>query len=96
MVSDNRDRMSDMHGKDVRITVRFPGELRRRLRAAAHRAGTRESDLVRAAVERQLEADEDGLSAYEHAKKARLIGAIRGASCDLSTNPAHLDGLGES
>jgi predicted DNA-binding protein len=82
--------------KDDRITVRFPAELRRRLKAAARRTGTRESDLVRGAVERQLAADDDTLTAYDHAKKAGLIGAVRGASRDLSTNPEHFEGFGTS
>ena len=82
--------------KDHRITVRFPAELRRRLRAAAHGSGTRESDLVRGAVERQLVAEDDALTAYEHAKKAGLIGAVHGATPDLSTNPRHFDGFGGS
>ena len=95
-MSDNTDTMSDMHGKDVRITVRIPTELRRRLEAAAHRRGTKESDLVRVAVERQLAFEEGVLTAYELAKKARLIGAVRGAHRDLSTNPTHFEGFGES
>lgn len=78
--------------KDYRITVRFPSDLRRRLKAAARRFGTRECDLVRTAVERQLAAEEDALTAYEHANKAKLIGAVRGAARDLSTNPRHFDG----
>jgi predicted DNA-binding protein len=82
--------------KDYRITVRFPAELRQRLKAAAHRAGTRESDLVRKAVERQLASEDAALTAYDHAKKAGLIGAVRGAARDLSTNPKHFDGFGES
>jgi predicted DNA-binding protein len=81
--------------KDVRITVRFPNELRRRLKAAARRSGTKESDLVRAAVERQLASEEDVPTAYELAKKAGLIGAVRGASPDLSTNPKHFEGFGK-
>ena len=93
-VSDKSDKMSDSQMKDYRITVRFPAALRQRLRAAALRRGTRESDLVRGAVERQLAAEDDALTAYERAKKAGLIGAVRGASRDLSTNPAHLDGFG--
>jgi predicted DNA-binding protein len=80
--------------KGYRISVRFPAELRQRLKAAARRAGTRESDLVRGAVERQLAAEDEALSAFEHAKKAGLIGAVRGASRDLSTNPRHFDGFG--
>jgi predicted DNA-binding protein len=82
--------------KDYRITVRFPAELRQRLKAAARRSGTRESDLVRGAVERQLAAEDDALTAYDHAKKAGLIGAIKAAPRDLSTNPRHFDGFGRS
>ena len=81
---------------DYRITIRLPAELRRRLKDAAHRSGTRESDIVRGAVEKQLMAEEDALTAYERAKKAGLIGAVREASRDLSTNPKHFDGFGAS
>jgi len=79
--------------------VRFPAELRERLKAAARRSGRRESDLVRGGVERQLAAElaaeNDALTAYDHAKKAGLIGGER-ASPDLSTNPRHFDGFGGS
>ena len=95
-MSDRSDKMSDGHMKDHRVTVRFPAELRQRLRAAARRSGTPESDLVRVAVERQLAAEDDALTAYDHAKTAGLIGAVRGASPDLSTNPRHFDGFGGS
>ncbi len=95
-MSDRFDKMSDKTMKDYRITVRLPAELRRRLKDAAHRSGTRESDIVRGAVERQLMAEDDALTAYEHAKKAGLIGAVRGASRDLSTNARHFDGFGGS
>jgi predicted DNA-binding protein len=88
--------MSDAQMQDYRITVRFPAELRQRLKAAADRAGTRASDLVRAAVEKQLALEDKALTAYDRAKKAGLIGAVRGASRDLSTNPAHFDGFGGS
>ena len=88
--------MSDRQIKDCRITVRFPAELRRRLKDAARRRGTRESDLVREAVARQLAAEDEALTAYEHAKKAGLIGTVRGASRDLSTNPRHFEGFGGS
>jgi len=82
--------------KDRRITVRLPAEMRRRLQAVARRRGTRESDLVRGAVERQLAAEEDALTAYEHAKTAGLIGAVRGAAQGLSTNRKHFEGFGAS
>ena len=95
-MSDISDKMSDRRMKDHRITVRFPPELHRRLKAAARRSGTRESDLVRGAVELQLAAEEDSLTAYEHAKKAGLIGAVKGTTRDLSTNPKYFDGFGDS
>ena len=82
--------------KGDRITVRLPAELRRRLKNTARRRGTRESDLVRRAVERDLAAEGEVITAYERAKKAGLIGAVRGASPDLSTNPAYFDGFGGS
>jgi predicted DNA-binding protein len=82
--------------KDQRITVRFSPEARRRLKAAARRNGTRESDIVRSAVELQLAAEESSLTAYEHAKKAELIGAVKGTIRDLSTNRKHFDGFGGS
>lgn len=81
--------------KNARITVRFSSELRRRLKATAHRTGTKESDLIRVAVERQLAFEEDVHTAHQRAKKAHLIGAVRGAPRDLSHNPAHFDGFGE-
>jgi predicted DNA-binding protein len=88
--------MSDRDMKDHRITVRFPLDLRRRLKAAARRSGTRESDLVRGAVELQLAAEEKSLTAYETAKKAGLIGAVKGRLRDLSTNQKYFDGFGGS
>ena len=63
---------------------------------SARRGGTRESDLVRGAVELQLAAEEGSLTAYEHAKKAGLIGAVKGTIRDLSTNPKYLEGFGGS
>jgi len=82
--------------KDHRITVRFPPELHRRLKAAARIRETRQSDLVRGGVELHLAAEEDSLTAYEHAKKAGLIGAVKGTARDLSTNPKYFIGFGDS
>ena len=82
--------------KDERITIRFSPETRRRLKSAARRTSRRESDLVRDAVELQLAAEEATLTAYEHAKKAGLIGAVKGGPADLSTNRKYFDGFGDS
>lgn len=92
-MSDNLDKVSDVM-KDSRITVRLTAKLRRQLKDAARRSNTRESDIVRGAVERQLAADDEKVTAYQRAKEAGLIGAIRGAPRDLSTNPKRLDGFG--
>ena len=82
--------------KNDRITVRLSTELRRRLKDAARRSGNRESDLVRRAVEQQFAAEDENISAHEHAQKAGLIGPVRGASRDLSTNKKYFDGFGKS
>jgi predicted DNA-binding protein len=76
------------------LTVRFPAELRQRLRDAAERSGTRESDLVREAVELRLAVTEPVPAAYQKAKKSGIIGGIRSGIGDLSTNPKHFDGFG--
>ena len=95
-MSDGFDKMADKNMKDDRITVRFSLETRRRLRAAARRGGRRESDLVRDAVEAQLAREERALTAYEHAKRAGLIGVAKGKVRDVSTNPKYFDGFGGS
>lgn len=82
--------------KDYRISVRFSAQLRRKLKDAARRTGTRESDLVRGAVETQLAAEDNAATAYERAKKAGLIGTVRGASAGLSTNKGYFAGFGDS
>lgn len=82
--------------KEYRITVRFPADLRRRLKQAADNSGTRESDLVRGAVERHLAAENHSITAYDRVRQAGLIGVVRGASSDLSTNREHFDGFGGS
>jgi predicted transcriptional regulator len=80
--------------RDHRITVRLSAETRRKLKAAARRRGRRESDLVRDAVELRLAEEAGSPSAYEYAKKAGLIGAVKGAPRDLSTNANYFDGFG--
>lgn len=80
--------------KDDRITVRFFRETQNRLQTAVRRCGKRESDLIRDAVELQLAAEERVATAYEHARKAGLIGAAKGNISDLSTNPRYFDGFG--
>ena len=86
--------MSDSRMAGHRITVRFPEELLKRLRAASRRSGKPESELVRHAVEQHLEAEDEQPSAYDHAKRMGLIGAVKGAPADLASNKKHLEGFG--
>lgn len=82
--------------KDSRITLRLPAALRQRLKDVAHRKGTRESEFVRAAVERQLASEDTGPTAYDRLKATGLIGSVRGTKRDLSTNPKYMKGFGRS
>jgi len=88
--------MADTMRQDDRLTVRFTPMLRQRLRAAARKRGVREADYVREAVERTISSDEPGVSAYDLALKSGLIGAVRDAPRDLSTNKGYFEGFGES
>jgi metal-responsive CopG/Arc/MetJ family transcriptional regulator len=81
--------------KDQRVSVRLPGQLRRRLRESARRNGVRESEIIRKALEQQFATEAQELTAYERAHRSGIIGAVSGgASPDLSTNPKHFDGFG--
>jgi predicted DNA-binding protein len=97
------DKMSDMTrditkygAKELRISIRLTADLRRRIEAAAAKSGKRESDIVREALARQLAPARPVHSAYDLAVKAGIIGIARGNPSDLSTNPRHFEGFGES
>jgi len=52
------------------------------------------AELRRRLKDSALAAEDQALTAYEHAKKAGLIGVARRATPDLSTNPDHFNGFG--
>jgi predicted DNA-binding protein len=79
-----------------RITVRVPQTLTARLRNHSRAKGTTESELVREAIETYLERSEGERSAYELAEEAGIIGLVRNAPRDSSTNPRHLKGFGKA
>ena len=83
---------------DHRISVRIPEHLGERLRQKSQLKGAAESELVREALESYLAKQAGGVSAYEAAVAAGVIGCARASRLpkDLSTNPKHLDGFGES
>ena len=92
----NSARVSDMNTRDQRITVRFTADMRQRLLETADRRGKRESDVIREAVVRELAADDLATTAYDRVKRAGLVGMVKGARRDLSTNREHFKGFGET
>jgi len=79
-----------------RISVRVPRGIAQRLKERSSVTGTRESDVVREALEKYLSSDSEKQTAYDLARKAGLIGCIRGAPKDLSTNKRYFKGFGKS
>jgi len=77
--------------KAERLTIRISDDLRTRLKARAKAAGTDESEVVRLALEQYITPP---MSAYEVAKRAGLIGIVKGGPTDLSTNKKHMEGFG--
>ncbi len=78
-----------------RITVRVSKTLGARLRHRSQSKGQTPSDLVRDALETYLGKAESSKSAYELAESSGLVGCMRHAPKDLSTNRRHLDGFGK-
>ena len=78
-----------------RITVRVPKSLGILLRSRSRASGQTPSDLVRVALETYLARGGISRSAYELAEEAGLIGCVRRAPKDLSTNPRHFEGFGK-
>jgi predicted transcriptional regulator len=74
-----------------RLTIRISDDLRTRVKECAKAAGTDESEIVRLALEQYVTPP---ISAYEAAKKAGLIGIVKGGPADLSTNKKHMEGFG--
>ena len=78
-----------------RITIRVPGELGHRLRKRSRMKGQPESELVREALETYFGQSAEERPVYELAEEAGLIGCVRRAPKDLSTNRRHLEGFGK-
>lgn len=84
--------MSDMATN--RISVRISEDLTARLRARSRAKGTSESNLVRQALEKYLSRTSSP-SAYELAERAGIVGTVRRAPRDLSSNRRHFKGFGK-
>jgi metal-responsive CopG/Arc/MetJ family transcriptional regulator len=93
-MSDKSAIMSDMSSN--RITVRVPAALTSRLRSRSRAKGTTESEVIREALETYLGGESSHRTAYELAEEAGIIGSVRSAPRDLSTNRRHFGGFGKS
>jgi metal-responsive CopG/Arc/MetJ family transcriptional regulator len=78
-----------------RISVRVPGGIARRLKERSRVTGARESQVVRQALEEYLAKNSEHETAYDRAKKAGLIGCVRGGRKDASTNKKLFKGFGK-
>ncbi len=79
-----------------RITIRVPKALGALLRSHTRAQGQTSSDVVRVALETYLGRGSSMLSAYELAEEAGLIGSMKRAPKDLSTNRGHFEGFGKN
>jgi metal-responsive CopG/Arc/MetJ family transcriptional regulator len=77
-----------------RITVRVPKTLGALLRHRSRAKGQTPSDLVRVALESYLGRESQPGSAYDAAEESGLIGCVRHAPKDLSSNRRHFEGFG--
>jgi predicted DNA-binding protein len=79
-----------------RITVRIGGKLRRRLAAASVRLEKKESELVREALEHHLPETAREETCYAVARRLGIIGSVKRAPEDLSTNRKYFKGFGRN
>jgi predicted DNA-binding protein len=79
----------------ARITIRLDANLRKRLASMARKQGKRESDIVRAALEVHCPQTATEISCYDLAEKIGIIGLVKNAPSDLSTNRKHMEGFGQ-
>jgi len=80
--------------RDARISVRIGEQQRRRLAEEAARLQTRESEIVREALESYFSSSVPTTCA-DLARKLDLIGSAKRLPRDLSTNPRHFRNFGK-
>jgi len=67
-----------------------------RLKERSRVTGSRESQVVREALEQYLSTNHKEQTTYDLLQEAGLIGCVRGAPKDLSTNKRYFKGFGKS
>lgn len=76
------------------LSVKVPEALDRRITAAVKRRGMRKSSAVREALERYLDETQEARRGSFVDLAGDLIGCVKDAPADLSSNPKHLKGYG--
>jgi Arc/MetJ-type ribon-helix-helix transcriptional regulator len=76
------------------LSVKVPEALDRRITAAVKRRGMQKSSVVREALERFLDETHEVRRGSFLDLAGDLIGCVKNAPADLSSNPIHLDGYG--
>jgi hypothetical protein len=77
-----------------RIDVRLDTELKERIESAAKAEGVSPSEVVGAVLREHFNTNQPPASCLDIALKLGLVGIYTDAPSDLSTNKAHLEGLG--
>lgn len=77
---------------DTRLTIRLSPSIRKALRQKAKAIGKPESEVARAAIEKDVTRPR---TAYDVFKEVGLIGCAPGGPPDLSTNKKYMEGFGE-
>jgi len=76
------------------LSVKVPEALDRRITAAVKRRRMQKSAVAREALERYLDETHEVRRGSFLDLAGDLIGCVKDAPADLSTNPKHLDGYG--
>ena len=76
------------------LSVKVPEALDRKIMAAVKRRRMQKSVVVREALERYLDETHEARRGSFLDLAGDLIGCVKDAPADLSSNPKHLDGYG--
>lgn len=80
---------------DSRLTIRLSASVRKALRQRAKAIGKPESEVARAAIEKDVVKESRPRTLYEALMESGFIGCASGGPGDLSTNKKYMQGFGE-
>lgn len=79
-----------------RLSIRVSPELERTIHEHARAVGQRSSQIVREVLERHFVSRGRARSCYDLARRAKVIGCVKNAPSDLSTNLRYFEGFGST